>query len=67
MQSSPLIWNRIARTVATDKGLDVRQSARLFAILDMALADGYVAMFASKNHYNFWRPVSAIRSNGDAS
>ena len=67
MESSPLKWNRIARTVATDKGLDVWQSARLFAILDMALADGYVAMSASKNHYNFWRPVTAIRSNGDAS
>jgi hypothetical protein len=38
MESSPLKWNRIARTVATDKGLDVWQSARLFAILDMALA-----------------------------
>jgi hypothetical protein len=67
LESSPLKWNRIARTVATDKGLDVWQSARLFAILDMALADGYVAMSASKNHYNFWRPVTAIRSNGDAS
>jgi hypothetical protein len=43
------------------------ESARLFAILDMALADGYVAMCASKNHYEFWRPVTAIRSGGDAS
>ena len=43
------------------------QSARLFAILNMALADGYVAMSALKNYYNFWRPVIAIRSNGDAS
>ena len=43
------------------------QSARLFAILDMALADGYIAMCASKNHYQFWRPVTAIRAGGDAS
>ena len=61
LESSPLKWSRIARTVATDKGLDLWQSARLFAILDMALADGYVAMSASKNHYNFWRPVTAIQ------
>jgi PAP2 superfamily len=67
LESSPLKWSRIARTVATDKGLDLWQSARLFAILDMALSDGYVAMCASKNHYNFWRPVTAIRSDGDAS
>ena len=61
LESSPLKWSRIARTVAADKGLDMWQSARLFAILDMALADGYVAMSASKNHYNFWRPVTAIQ------
>jgi hypothetical protein len=67
LESSPLKWSRIARTVATDKELNMWESARLFAILDMALADGYVAMSASKNHYQFWRPVTAIRSGGDAS
>ena len=44
LESSPLKWSRIGRTVAADKGLDLWQSARLFAILDMALADGYIAM-----------------------
>ena len=67
LESSPLKWNRIARTVATTKGLNMWESGRLFAILNMALADGYVAMSASKNHYNFWRPVTAIRAGGDAS
>jgi hypothetical protein len=66
-ESSPLKWSRIARTVATDKGQNMWESARLFAILNMALADGYVAMSASKNLYQFWRPVTAIRSGGDAS
>ena len=66
LESSPLKWSRIGRTVAADKGLDLWQSARLFAVLDMALADGYIAMSASKNHYNFWRPVTAIQSSGDA-
>jgi hypothetical protein len=67
LESSPLKWSRIARTVATAKGQDMWQNARLFAILDMALADGYVAMCASKNYYQFWRPVTAIHSGGDAS
>jgi PAP2 superfamily len=67
LESSPLKWSRIARTVATDKGLDMWQNARLFAVLEMALSDGYVAMAASKNHYNFWRPVTAIQSGGDPS
>ena len=30
----------------------------------MALADGYIAMVDAKNHYNYWRPVTAIQ-NGD--
>jgi hypothetical protein len=64
-ESSPLKWSRIARTVALDKRLDSWQSARLFSLLNMALADGYLAMVASKNHYNFWRPVTAIHSDGD--
>jgi PAP2 superfamily len=67
MESSPLKWSRIARTVATQKGLNQWQSARLFAIMDMALADGYLAMVTSKNYYNFWRPVTAIRASGDTS
>ena len=66
LESSPLKWSRIARTVSADKGLDEWQNARLFAVLNMALTDGYIAMVASKNHYNFWRPVTAIQSGGDA-
>jgi len=61
VESAPLQWNRIARTVTVDRGLDLWESARLFGLLDMALADGYVASFDTKRHYNFWRPVTAIR------
>jgi hypothetical protein len=58
-------WNRIARTVATSRGIDLHESARLFALLNMALADGYVAVFDAKYHYAYWRPVTAIRATGD--
>jgi hypothetical protein len=61
LESSPLKWNRIARTVSADRGLDLWENARLFGLLNMALADGYIAMVDSKNHYNFWRPITAIR------
>ena len=62
LESSPLRWNRIARTVATRKGLDLWENARLFGLLNMALADGYVATFDTKyKAYNYWRPVTAIR------
>ena len=61
-ESSPLKWSRIGRTVAADAGLNSWQNARLFALLNMALADGYIAMSATKNHYSYWRPVTAIRA-----
>ena len=37
------------------------ENARLFALLNLAMADGYIATFDTKYHYNFWRPVTAIR------
>jgi hypothetical protein len=64
-ESSPLKWNRIARTVSADRGLDLWENARLFGLLNLALADGYIAMVSTKNHYNYWRPVTAIQA-GDA-
>jgi hypothetical protein len=60
IESSPLAWNRIARTVSNGEGLDLWENARLFGLLNMALADGYIASFDTKYHYSFWRPVTAI-------
>jgi hypothetical protein len=63
-ESSPLKWNRIARIVSEGQGLDLWENARLFGLLNVALADGYIAMVSTKNHYDYWRPVTAIR-HGD--
>ena len=66
IESSPLLWNRVARGVADTEGLDEWEQARLFGLLNMALADGYVASFENKYRYNFWRPVTAIQlGDGD--
>jgi hypothetical protein len=54
-------WNRVARTIATDKKLDLMETARLFALVDMAMADAYIAGWESKFYYNLWRPYTAIR------
>ena len=62
VESSPLQWNRIARTVSADARLDLWEQARLFGLLNMALADGYIGSFATKYHYNYWRPVTAIQT-----
>ena len=61
VESSPLGWNRIGRIVAEGEGLDLWEQARLFGLLNMALADGYVGSFETKYLYNFWRPVTAIQ------
>ena len=67
VNSSPLQWNAIARSVATDKGpnMGLWQHARLFAMLNAVLADGYIGSFATKyldpDTKLFWRPVTAIR------
>ena len=57
---SEIGWNRIGRIVVTDKKLDLFASARTMALLNMALADAYIAGWDAKLHYNFWRPYTAI-------
>jgi PAP2 superfamily len=61
-EGSPVGWNRIGRIVSTQAGLGLWENARLFALLNLALADGYIASFNTKYAYNFWRPVTAIRA-----
>jgi hypothetical protein len=62
VESAPLQWNRIARAVSASSRLDPWEQARLFGLLNMALADGYVGSFDTKYHYNYWRPVTAIQT-----
>ena len=65
IESSPLAWNRLSRTVAAGQGLGLWENARLFALLNLAMADGYIGSWESKYRYNFWRPVSAIHEAAD--
>ena len=65
LESSPLAWNRLARAVAARQGLDLWENARLFGLLNLAMADGYIASWDAKYHHRFWRPITAIRL-GDA-
>jgi hypothetical protein len=60
-EGSPQGWNRIARVVAAAKNLDRWELARLLALTNMAMADGFIAGWSIRYHYNFWRPVTAIR------
>ena len=64
VESSPLLWNRLARSLAEKRRLDAWQAARLFGLLDTALTDGYIGTFDQKYDQNFWRPITAIRAAG---
>src|SRR5256886_9062352 len=57
-------WNEIAQTAALRHHLNLAQSARLFALLNISLADTAIAFFDAKYTYQFWRPVTAIQMAG---
>jgi membrane-associated phospholipid phosphatase len=52
--------NRLARDLVARDRLELRRAARLFALLNMSIFDGYVGSFDSKFFYNHWRPYTAI-------
>lgn len=43
-------------------GRSLVDDARFLALAEMAWADSYVSMMDGKYHYNFWRPITAIRN-----
>ena len=54
----------MVQSVALAPGRDVAQNARLYAAMAQAMDDALISVFEAKYHYQFWRPVTAIR-NGD--
>ena len=62
--SLPPIYHGVVRSVANMPAREVTRNARLFAAVTQATDDALIALFDAKYHYNFWRPVTAIR-NGD--
>jgi hypothetical protein len=64
LMTGPQAYHPIARQLVAARRLDLLDSARFMAMYAIALTDAYIAVFDAKYHYNFWRPVTAIR-NGD--
>ena len=52
---------RTLRQLVEDRGLDVRESARLMGFVHVATADAMIACFDAKYAFSFWRPFHAIR------
>jgi hypothetical protein len=53
------------RLIADAKGRALVENARLFALLAMVNDDAGIAAAEAKLHYNFWRPITAIRNGAD--
>jgi hypothetical protein len=53
-------WSQVERALAMEKGLDITDAARLFAIAGLASGDMGSACHNDKYAWNFWRPITAI-------
>jgi hypothetical protein len=60
-QGNGAFWNAVTRGISADRGLDLVENARLFAMEDLAAADGFIGCYNDKYHWLFWRPITAIR------
>jgi hypothetical protein len=58
------MFNRNFRQIASDEGLTLAEEARVFAMLNLAGADGLISCWDDKEYWSFWRPDTAIQ-NGD--
>jgi hypothetical protein len=56
-----VLWNHVLRDVATAHALNIDDSARLFALVSLAMTDAVITAWDTKRHYVFWRPLTAIQ------
>jgi hypothetical protein len=56
-----IMWNRTLRGIADAHLDDIADTSRLFALVNFAMADAFITAWDSKYHYNFWRPITAVR------
>jgi hypothetical protein len=65
-QTTGAFWNAVTRDIVSRRPQpDVSANARLFAMENLAAADGFIGCYNDKYYWQFWRPVAAIRA-GDA-
>lgn len=57
----PGMWNQIAKVIADTHGSSLIDTARTFALVNIATADAGIAAWDAKYEFNTWRPITAIR------
>ncbi len=60
-----VLFNFAFRDLADSQDLDIVDAARMFAMGDLAGADGAIACWNDKYYWNFWRPITAIHAASD--
>ncbi len=55
------VWNNVARDMAFRSRWSLVETARLFALMNVAVFDGVQTAHTSKFVYGLWRPITAIR------
>jgi hypothetical protein len=53
-------WNSVALYLGSQRHMSLVKNARLFAELNVAIADATIAMWDAKYHYVAWRPITAV-------
>ena len=61
METAPVLWNRALRGIATRYLRKSSDTARLFALANLATADALITCWDSKRLYAVWRPITAIQ------
>jgi membrane-associated phospholipid phosphatase len=61
-ETPPGHWNDIAQDIAAAQDNTLVENARLFALLNLAMADAAICAWDAKYTYNWWRPITAIRA-----
>jgi hypothetical protein len=56
-----VLWNQALRDIAVTHLNNIGDTARLFALTGMTMADAAITCWDSKKHYAFWRPITAIQ------
>jgi hypothetical protein len=61
----PRLYNQIAQTIAKQRHNTEGQNARLFALVNIAMADAGIASWNTKYDDAVWRPVMGLRYGDD--
>ena len=59
--SGPVLWQNALRYISGKYLVDIDDTARMYALVEVAMADAQIACWDSKYFYNRWRPITAIR------